>query len=195
MNSFILSINRSYLPVFALLWFFLYSCAPPPQSDPYIYSNSGLQFDIRADQHLNRYDGEPHTVKLAIYQLTDNGPFLEQLKKEKGSQKLLRISKFDPSVVGYDQLIIKPNESSIYSFDRITQAKWVGIVAGYYCTDNTTYPFASVKIPSIPKKKSFFRKTLEFFKILSSYELQYVPKMSIQLQLTPETMYETSVFQ
>jgi type VI secretion system VasD/TssJ family lipoprotein len=169
-------------------------CTTPPQSDPYIYRANGLQFDIRADQMLNSYDGEAHALKLAVYQLSDNAAFIELQKNAEGAKKLLKISKFDPTVIGYEQIIVRPNESRIVTLDRINQAKWIGVVAGYYNADNGKYPSALIKIGSVSKKKSFIRRAGEFLKLLAPSDIQYVPQIAFQLMLTPITMYETSVF-
>jgi type VI secretion system VasD/TssJ family lipoprotein len=159
-----------------------------------VYSEKGLQIDIRADQLLNSWDGEAHTVKLAIYQLSENSAFIEKQKSNQELLNLLKVKKFDPTVVGYEQLIIQPNESRIISVDRVNQAKWIGIVAGYFRTDSTPVPSTLVKIPTVSKKKSGLRKAGEFLKILQPYEIVYVPQIAIQLILTPLTMYETSIF-
>jgi type VI secretion system VasD/TssJ family lipoprotein len=170
------------------------ACTPPPPVDPYVYKANGLQFDIRADQQLNTYDGEAHTLKLVIYQLSDNGPFIELQKSVDGTQKLLKMSKFDPIVLGYEQLIVHPNESRIITLDRINQAKWIGVVAGFYSSTNEKYPASLLKIASLSKKKTFVRRTLEYFKLISPSDIQYVPQTAYQIMLTPHTMYETSIF-
>ncbi|MBN1578983.1 MAG: type VI secretion system lipoprotein TssJ [Chitinispirillaceae bacterium] len=178
-------------------------CTPPPQPDLYTYRAKGLQLDIRADQMLNSYAGEAHSLKLVIYQLSDNGAFIERQKSSDGLKLLLKEKKFDPTVVGYDQIIVHPNESRIHSFDRINQAKWVGIVAGFYCAEVeddkcpsplNQIPSVLVQIPSIPKKKSFIRRAGEFLKLLTPSDIYYVPQIAIQLMLTSQTIYETSVF-
>lgn len=179
---------------FCILFSVWCRCALPPQTDPYVYSEKGLQIDIRADQLLNSWDGESHTVKLAIYQLSENGAFIERQKSNQELLNLLKVKKFDPTVVGYEQLILHPNESRIISVDRVNQAKWIGVVAGYYRTDSSPVPSTLIKIPTVSKKKSGLRKAGEFLKILKPYEIVYVPQIAIQLILTPLTMYETSIF-
>ncbi len=181
-----------------LVQYFVFSafcmCSLPPQTDPYIYQERGLQIDIRADQLLNSWDGSAHTVKLVIYQLSENGAFIERQKSNQELLNLLKAKKFDPTVVGYEQLIINPNESRILSIDRVNQAKWIGVVAGYYRTDSSPVPATLIKIPTVSKKKSALRKAGEFLKILKPYDIVYVPQIAIQLILTPLTMYETSIF-
>jgi type VI secretion system VasD/TssJ family lipoprotein len=170
-------------------------CNPPEQPDLFTYCASGLQIDIRADQKLNTFVGEAHSIKLAVYQLTDNAAFIERQKKTDALKQLLTPNKFDPTVVAYEQVIVYPNESKLWTFDRINQAKWIAVVAGYYLSDEgKTYPCALIQIPSVPKKKSFLRKTGEFIKLLSPSDIRYVPHLAIQLQLTSTTMYETSMF-
>jgi predicted component of type VI protein secretion system len=196
--------NRPFkvVPIVILCGIF-WMCTPPPQPNFYTYCPNGLQLDIRADQNLNSYSGEAHSLKLVVYQFTDNAAFIERQKSSDGLKQLLKENKFDPAVVGYDRLIIHPNESRIVSFDRINLARWVGIVAGFYCAEGEDsrcrtsldqIPSVLVQIPSVAKKKSFIRRAGEFIKLLPPSDVYYVPQMAIQLMLTSQTMYETSVF-
>ena len=179
--------------ILAILILFL-SCSPPPATDPFVFRNDAIQIDLRADHMLNAYDGETHSVKLAIYQLTDNVAFHERSKNDEGIRDLLRVHKFDQSVVSYEKFIVKPNDSRLLILDRIAGAKWIGIVAGYYSPQGDFPPIRILEIPSRAKRKSLFRRFGEFTGFMTPYENRYIPTLLIQLVFTPETMYETSIF-
>lgn len=181
-------------PVYLLYLTVFLQCTPPPTGDPFVYQKDGIQIDIHADQKLNTYDGVAHSLKLVIYQLTDNSAFLQNAATTEGARKLLKTENFDQSVVGYEQVIIKPNDAVILSYDRITGAKWVGVVAGYYKNDDLPPPSVVLQIPSVPDRKSIFRRLFEKTGLLTSSEKKHVPQFLIQLMMTPSTMYETSSF-
>jgi type VI secretion system VasD/TssJ family lipoprotein len=179
------------IPIVALL---LQSCTPPPPVDPFTFSDEGIQIELKADHQLNSYDGQAHTIKLAIYQLSNNSAFQEQTANQEGIRKLLNVGKFDPSVLSFKQMIVKPNDARLLVLDRAAGAKWVGIVAGYFTSQDQTPPFACIEIPIKSKRKSVVRRVSESAGLLAPLDNRYVPAMLIQLVLTPETMYETSAF-
>lgn len=111
----------------------LLSCARMPDPQPsWTFAPDGISIHYRADAMLNSYNGEAHTVILVIYQLTSLDAFGSLSKTEEGLQTLLEARRFDPGVVGTDKIIIQPGEERRIRFDRAEQARWVGIVAGYY---------------------------------------------------------------
>ena len=182
------------IQVVLLIIALLLSCAPPPVSDPFVFRNDGIQIDLKADHMLNTYNNKAHTVKLAIYLLTDNAAFQERSKSQEGIRDLLQVHKFDPSVASYEKAIVKPNDSHLLIMDRAAGAKWIGIVAGYYSPQGDLPPTKLLEIPFKTKRKRIIRRFGEFTGLLTPYENRYVPALLVQLVLTPETMYETSIF-
>lgn len=181
----------SVLRISAPLFLF---CAPPPATDPFVYRNEGIQIDVKADHLLNTYDGEAHSVKIAVYQLTNNTAFLERSKTRDGCNELLRSQKFDPSVIHFEQAIAKPNDSRLITIDRIAGAKWIGVIAGYYKPSAGLPPSLLIEIPTAAKRKNFIRRFGEFTGLMTPSDIRYVPTMLVELVLTPQTMYETSIF-
>jgi type VI secretion system VasD/TssJ family lipoprotein len=104
---------------------------PDPQPS-WSFAQGEISVQYRADAMLNAFNGEAHTVILVIYQLTSLDAFGSLTKSEEGLRTLLEARRFDPGVVGTDKIIVQPGEESRLRLDRAEQARWVGIVAGYY---------------------------------------------------------------
>lgn len=99
----------------------------PPQ-----YKPGGVVVSYSTDKQLNLYDSSAHSVMLIVYQLDNINAFHQLTKNSSGVQKLLNASKFDNSVLGFDTIFVNPNESSVVNLDRLQNAQWVGVVAGFY---------------------------------------------------------------
>lgn len=170
---------------------FIIGCmqAPPPYN-PWEYKTEGISLEIQTDTAINLYGGESHTVKLAVYQLTDNGPFLDLTKSQEGFSQLLKVDKFDPSVVGRDQLIVQPKEKKKVILDRVENTRWVGIVAGYYEPENGVPPHVLVQASLIEKRKTLIRRMFESLGLLPVKDMRSVPPTTVRLMLTSVNMYE-----
>jgi type VI secretion system VasD/TssJ family lipoprotein len=163
----------------ACLWL-VCSCAggkkPDPAADPSIpwgFGEKEVEISYQADKNLNQYDGKPHTILLCVYQMSDPNIFNGLIKSTDGLQKLLQCSRFDPTVVGFRQVIVQPGETKQVQLDRAAGAKWVGIAAGYYnlSQDMATQLF---EIPVVEERKMLIFK-------------KPVPgKLSVNLVLGPE---------
>jgi len=124
------------------------------------YEPKGIVIGYKADKTLNFYDGSSHSLMLAVYQLDSINAFNELAKDLDGVNKLLSLSKFDKSVLGYDRYFVEPAETNQIEIDRLEGAKWLAIVAGYY----ELIPAQAIRTYEIPiniEKKGMygFRKT------------------------------------
>ncbi|MDI6752896.1 MAG: type VI secretion system lipoprotein TssJ [Thermodesulfobacteriota bacterium] len=128
---------KKFLEKFFLLCFLLLivSCASKPAILPtpeWRYEKDAIRLQMKSDAKLNLYEGSPHTLLICVYQLGDPNAF-NQLKEEKeGLSKLLECGRFDPAVVSSKRLVVQPGQDSTLLLDRAENAKYVGIVAGYY---------------------------------------------------------------
>jgi type VI secretion system VasD/TssJ family lipoprotein len=126
--------------IFAAI-FFLTSCATksdtntaavvPPKS-VWAYDPQGIRIQYSADKLLNIYENDPHTLIMAVYQLDNINAFSELVKNKDGLEKLLQVQHFDASAVGMDKIIIQPGQEKTVVLSRAENARWIGIVAGYY---------------------------------------------------------------
>ena len=116
-----------------LLFSSLFFCAKKPDPTPFWdFEPEGITIHYRADKQLNVYNDEPHTVVLIVYQLTGIDVFNSLVKDEEGLKKLLREENFDPTIVSIDKIIVQPGDRNTLVVDRAENARWVGIVTGYY---------------------------------------------------------------
>lgn len=163
---------------------------PSPPVNPWGYLHEGITINIKADSTLNRYEGKEHTLKLVVYQLTDNGSFLDLSKTSEGANRLLKADKFDPAVVGRDLLIVKPYENKRIVLGRVENAKWVGMIAGYFQPEGGVPPSVLVEIPLITKRKTLIRGMFESLGLLPQKDMRTVPSIEINVMLTAITMYK-----
>jgi type VI secretion system VasD/TssJ family lipoprotein len=127
---------------------------------PRNYEPKGIIINYKADKELNFYDGTSHALMIAVYQLDNINVFNQLAKDLSGTQKLLGLDKSDKSVLGCDRYFIEPGEIKKIEIDRLENAKWLGIVAGYY----DLVPAQAIRtyeIPIVIEKKGVygFRKT------------------------------------
>lgn len=127
---------------------------------PRNYEPKGIVINCKADKELNFYDGTSHALMLAVYQLDNINVFNQLAKDLSGTQKLLGLDKSDKSVLGCDRYFVEPGEIKKIEIDRLENAKWLGIVAGYY----DLVPVQAIRTYEIPitietKGVYGFRKT------------------------------------
>ncbi len=136
--------------------------SPPP------YKPGGIVINYSTNEDLNTYDGNPHSVMLAVYQLNNINGFHQLAKDISGTQKLLSMGKFDSSVLGVDSIFVNADESGTIKLDRLQDTEWIGVVAGYYNLNagQVTKEF------QIPANSS---KILKINLVLSPDSLQEVP--------------------
>jgi type VI secretion system VasD/TssJ family lipoprotein len=143
---------------------FLSSCATskkPDSADPGLvwgYGPKSITISYQASKDLNVYDGKPHTILLCLFQLSEPNVFNELSKSNDGLRKLLECSRFDKSVAGFTRIIVQPGVSKTLQLDREENAKWVGLVAGYFNL-NSDQITKLLEIPIVTKKKWLLFKT------------------------------------
>ncbi len=123
------------------------SPAAPPPSD---YEAKGIEIRYRADPHLNLYGDQSHTLALVVYQLSSPNMYTQLLRDEEGVRKLLQAKPFDPGVLYVNRYMIQPGEENSFFMDRAENARWIGLVAGYFelAVPRTT---RLIKIPLLPQ--------------------------------------------
>lgn len=152
-----------YKEVFSIfILFFVIGCGTKvqaPDPDPkFSFDSTGINIWIQADQNLNLYDENPHTLVLVIYQFTDANIFSDLSSNKPGIIKLLKGENFDQSITSVRKVIIQPGDEKTIKMPRTEGAKSVGIVAGYYklSLESVTRLF---DIPILEKTTGFISKT------------------------------------
>lgn len=103
----------------------------PPPTPQWVYEKDAITLRFKADQILNMYEGDPHTLMLCIYQLTNDKMLNQLATNEDGIYQLLDCEPFDSSVKNAKRLIIQPNQDLTFIMDRLAGTRKIGFVAGY----------------------------------------------------------------
>ena len=124
------------------------ACASKPQiiKEPWSFAEKGIQLNLDADELLNVYDSERHTLLLCVYQLKDDRSYLSTLEGEGGLARLVSCQSFGEDVVSAKRIIVNPAEIRDVSLDRGENVRFVAVVAGYL--DAT--PEGSTRLYPIP---------------------------------------------
>lgn len=119
--------------VFAIFFLIIacHSCSPSVKQPRWDFEREAVKIHVRADQQLNMYNGQAHTLYICIYQLTSEND-LEQLARDtEGIYKLLECGLFDDSVRSAESRVIHAGERSTLILDRAEDARHLAVVAGY----------------------------------------------------------------
>jgi len=121
------------------------------------YEEKAIILELKASNKLNLYEEIPHTLVICVYQLKDPNAFNQYIEDEEGIIHLLECNRFDESVMGFKKLVIQPGEEQKAILDRAENARYVGIVAGYYNLEKKQV-IRLYNIPLIEEKKGFIRR-------------------------------------
>ena len=110
------------------------------------FSAKAIEIRFKADTTLNYYEGEPHTLAVAVYQLSDPSVFAGYRASREQLTEIMDARRFDNSVTTFDQFFIQPGEERVIRLDRAENTRYVGIVAGYYQSD----PDQAVRLFEVP---------------------------------------------
>lgn len=121
------------------------------------YEKDAISLHITGDPELNLYQKKAHTLILCTYHLKDLNGFNQLVDEKGGLEKLLECTRFDQSVTYSKRLVIQPSQELTESMNRTEDARYLGIVAGYYSLkkDHSTRLFPiPVSWSNSPKKLS-----------------------------------------
>ena len=96
------------------------------------YEKDAINLHIIGDPALNQYQKNSHTLIACVYQLKDFNNFNQLMDEKGGLERLLECNRFDTSVTHSKRLVIQPKQELTELMNRTEEAKYVGIVAGYY---------------------------------------------------------------
>jgi len=104
------------------------SCSAPQ----WRYDKNAISLTITGDSALNKYQKKAHATILCVYQLKDLNGFNQLIIEKDGLEKLLECSRFEPSATYAKRLVAQPGNKLVEIMDRTEEAKYLGVVAGYY---------------------------------------------------------------
>ena len=99
------------------------------------FSKNGIMIELASDLDLNYYSGQAHTLVLGILQFDDEKTFPKLLTKPTDLMKSLTSGNLPAGVLQLDRYVLSPDTRLLLEVDRVQDAKFVGIVAGYYQFD------------------------------------------------------------
>ena len=173
--------------IFLLIFLFLCSCTKKPDPVPsWGFGSKGLQISYTADKLLNSYENKPHTLLLVVYQLDNVNAFNKFTTYKEGLEKLLEAQNFDPSVMGIEKVFVEPKANKTIVLNRAENAKWVGIVAGYYdlapgkVSKSFEIPFKVGTQGFIRRKKVAQIQPLHLNLLFGPHSIQEIGKQEIQ---------------
>ena len=143
------ALSNRVLPRFALLLFaallcaFLAACgasqaprATLESKDPDLvlwpFAEKAIRLQFSADRDLNLFDSRAHSIQICVYQLSKPDAFTNLARTREGVATLLQAELFDSSVKSVVRLFVQPLEEAVFTLDRMENATFVGIVAGYF---------------------------------------------------------------
>ena len=99
------------------------------------FAPNAVLIEIEADNRLNEFAGEAHTLLLGVYQMEDSAAFYKLIADMNLVGKSLESGKPGDGFAHFERYVIKPGQRSILALDRAQKAKFLGITAGYYRMD------------------------------------------------------------
>lgn len=99
------------------------------------FARNAILVEVEADNRLNEYSGEAHTLVLGVYQMEDSAAFYKLIADAALVGKSLETGKGGEGFVHFARYVVTPGQHSILQLDRAQKAKFVGIAAGYYQMD------------------------------------------------------------
>jgi predicted component of type VI protein secretion system len=110
------------------------------------YAPGAISIELRSDPSLNLYEGEPHTLVLAVVQTIDPNLFKGLLADEAAVARLLATGQSTPPMTAVERVIVEPGRTKTVRIDRAQLAQYFGVVAGYYQLD----PVSNARLFRIP---------------------------------------------
>lgn len=122
------------------------------------YAPDALRIDIDASARLNEYLNAPHTLLLAVFQSADAKAFRQLADDPDRLRMTLAAGGPAADFIQTTRYVVAPGQHVALSIDRAQQARYVGIVAGYYDADG---PRAArlFEVPLRIDKRGWFSST------------------------------------
>lgn len=96
------------------------------------YKGDVVVVQVTASNDLNKFNNQPHTVVLVVYQLSEPSVFSQMLETSEGTAKLLEAEAFDPTVLSRRRIVVQPGEAQDVVLDRMAGARYLAAVGGFY---------------------------------------------------------------
>lgn len=101
------------------------------------YGTNGIMIELVTDVDLNFYANRAHTLVLGVLQFDDPKAFPKLLTEPAALVKALTKGSLPAGALELDRYVISPDSRLLLEIDRVQDAKYLGVVAGYYQFDST----------------------------------------------------------
>jgi len=99
------------------------------------YAAKGIMIELATDVDLNFYANRAHTLVLGVLQFEDPKAFPKLLTQPSEIIKSLTKGSLPAGSLQLDRYVISPDSRLLLEIDRVQDAKFVALVAGYYQFD------------------------------------------------------------
>lgn len=99
------------------------------------FAEDAILLEVNADDLLNQYDTEPHTLLVGVFQTADADTFRKFAADPVALAKALSDTQPNPAILLTVRYVVQPGRHTVLSIDRAAKAKVVGVIAGYYTMD------------------------------------------------------------
>ena len=99
------------------------------------FASDGLLLELDAADDLNLHQGTPHTLLLTVFQMAEDKAFRKLVADPVALARALESNQPGSDFVLTQRYIVAPGKRTLLSLDRAGQARFVGLVAGYYRLD------------------------------------------------------------
>ena len=120
------------------------SSQPPAQDSPrkqaiaavkWDYEKDAISIEINADEQLNQFENEAHTLLLGVYQMADPAAFYKLSADSTAMSTSLENGTAGDGFINLTRFVVTPGGKAIVTLDRAQKAKYVGLIAGYFEID------------------------------------------------------------
>ena len=96
------------------------------------YGSAALRLEISSDAALNSYDGEAHSVVLAVVQTSEPEAFYQFLETPDIVAKVLQGTRGPAGLLQTTRYAIEPGRKAKIRLDRAQGAHYVGVIVAFY---------------------------------------------------------------
>jgi len=123
------------------------------------YAKKAIDVSIACSHDCNYYAGQPHTVYLTFYELSQPNMYNRMLGSQEGIAQLVAGGEFDKTVLTHQSVVIQPGEFRQVLLDRVEGARYLSIIAGYRSGNPRT--ISRVYPVNLQKTITFFWRDLD----------------------------------
>lgn len=96
------------------------------------FAKDGIIIELVSDVNLNFFANRPHTLVLGIAQFEDEKAFPKLLTQPAALVNSMATGNLPTGALHLDRYVVSPDTRILLKLDRVQDAKYVGILAGYY---------------------------------------------------------------